>query len=341
MVFYPFHEFWPLYLGFLGFVLVLLALDLGLTRKSTVMSFQRAALTTGMWVAVALLVNVGFYLFFRHDLSARAAGLGLTEGAVFLDARRLGIEFLTGYITELALSVDNLFVFIIIFSYFRVPESLQRKILVYGILGAIFFRALFISVGTVLFHFQVVVYLFAGILFITGLKLLFNKEEDEADLDKNWMIQKLRRVLPVTPHFEGDRFFIRKDGQLLVTPLFVCLLAVEFTDVLFAFDSVPAVLALTREPLVAFASNILATLGLRSLYFLVAALLSRLRFLKYALALILMFVAIKMAVLPHFFPNHSFPIGASLAIIVGTLAIFTIASLAIPEKKSKTSSTGK
>uniref|UniRef100_A0A832I2J8 TerC family protein n=1 Tax=Eiseniibacteriota bacterium TaxID=2212470 RepID=A0A832I2J8_UNCEI len=308
---FPFAEYWWFYLAFTGFVLVLLALDLGVFhRDAHEVKFREAATWSVVWVALALAFNYGFYLYASQRF-------GPEIGA------QKGLEFLTGYIVEKSLSVDNIFVFVMVFSYFAIPAKYQHRVLFYGILGALVFRAIFIALGSVLMAFQWVVLLFGAFLILTGLKMMFVPEKG-IDPEKNPVIRLLRRLLPITPALEGQRFVVRRDGRLYGTPLLVALVFVEVSDIIFAVDSVPAIFALTREPLIVFTSNVFAILGLRAMYFMLAGIVDRFVYLKYGLALVLVFVGLKMVWLNEAF-GGKFPITWSLGII-GTLIGASIAA---------------
>jgi tellurite resistance protein TerC len=247
-------------------------------------------------------------------------------------AERVGLEFLTGFVIEKALAVDNIFIFAVVFSYFAIPAAYQHRVLFYGILGALVFRAIFIALGAVLMQYHWVVVLAGVFLILTGLKLMFGPEKP-MDPDANPLIKLVRRFLPITSTLEGERFFVRKNGVLFGTPLLITLLVVEFSDIIFAIDSVPAIFAVTKEPLIVFTSNIFAILGLRSLYFMLASVVDRFHLLKFGLALVLVFVGLKMSWLNEAF-GGKFPIGLSLGIIFGILVVSMAASWLIPPKKA-------
>jgi len=318
-VLFPFASYWWFYAGFILFVLLMLVLDLGVFhRKAHEISIREASVWTVVWIALALTFNALFYLY----AEARFPG----EGG------RLGLEFLTGYVVEKSLAVDNIFVFVVVFSFFGIPSVYQHRVLFYGILGALIFRAVFIALGSVLMQYKFVVVFFGALLILTGIKIIWSPEQ-KIDPDKNPFIRLLKRFVRVTPELQGESFFLRKNGALYATPLFVALFFLEMTDIIFAVDSVPAIFALTREPLIVFTSNIFAILGLRSMYFLLAGVVDKFRYLKYGLGVILMFVGLKMVWLNEFF-GGKFPIGWSLGIIGGILAISVLASLVTPAKKT-------
>jgi tellurite resistance protein TerC len=248
---------------------------------------------------------------------------GLDHGQLARDA---GLEFLAGYVVEKALAVDNIFVFVAVFSYFAVPPRYQHRVLFYGILGALVFRALFISLGAVLMQYKWVVLVFGVFPFATGIKILFLPEKP-IDPERNPVIRLLKRLVPVWPRIEGEKFWVRRDGVLYATPLFVALVFIEFSDIIFAIDSVPATFALTNEPLVVFTSNIFAILGLRAMFFLLANAVQMFHYLKYGLGVVLIFVGLKMVWLNQAF-GGKFPITWSLAIIGSVLALSILASIA-------------
>lgn len=316
----PIAEYWWFYLAFTGFVLVMLALDLGVFHRTAhEVSFREAAAWSVVWVALAMAFNYGFYRW-------ASSRFGEIEGA------RLGLEFLTGYIVEKSLSVDNIFVFVMVFSYFAVPSKYQHRILFYGILGALVFRAIFIALGSVLMAFHWVVVIFGLFLIATGVKMMLVPDKG-IDPEKNPVIRLMRRLLPITPQVEGQSFVVRRDGRTFGTPLLVALVFVEVSDIIFAVDSVPAIFALTVEPLIVFTSNVFAILGLRAMYFMLAGIVDRFVFLKYGLALVLVFVGLKMAWLNGAL-GGKFPISWSLGIIGGLIAASIAASLALGRPRS-------
>jgi tellurite resistance protein TerC len=298
-----------LWITFGVLVLATMVVDLGLLNRHGHKTTTRAALA---WTAVWVALGLGFCgVLARFDSPGKAA------------------EYLACYLTEYALSVDNIFVFLVIFTFFAVPEAQQRRVLFWGILGAMVLRGVFLFCGVALVErFHWTVWILGGILVITGVKLLFQKE-GQVEPDKNPVLKLAKRFLPVTSTYEGDRFFVRRDRRLLATPLFLSLLVVESTDVLFAVDSVPAALALSNDRLVLFSSNVFAILGLRSLFFAVAGLLKYLRFLRYGLAGILIFVGVKMC-LPE---EHKIPTGAALGVVGGILLVSILASVLRPERR--------
>jgi len=295
------------WLGFSGLVLVLLVLDLGvLNRRSHVLTPREALGWSGGLVALAL--AFGLFLLWR-------------EGTAH------ALEYYTGYLIELSLSVDNLFVFLLIFQYFAVPAELQPRVLKWGILGAIVMRGVMIGAGAILLaRYHWIVYLFGGLLIITGLRML-KAGEIRIEPEKNPMVRLARRFLPVTPAYEADHFFVRTiQGVLKATPLFLVVLVVEWSDLVFAIDSIPAIFAVTNDAFIVYSSNVFAILGLRALYFVLASAMDRFVHLKTGVAAILVFVGCKMA-LSAWIPV---PIGASLAVIVGLLLLSILASLRRP-----------
>ena len=302
---FPFAEFWWIYAAFTAFVLVLLALDLGVFhRRSHVVSFRESLGWSIVWVALALTFNYAFYLY-------ASSVVGPVAG------RQAGLEFLTGYLVEKSLAVDNIFVFVLVFNYFGVPPIYQHRVLFYGVLGALVFRAIFIGAGAVLMQYHLVVLLFGVFLVLTGIKLLWAPEQEIAP-ERNPLIRLFRRLVPVTPGLHGPRFIVKLGGRWHATPLLVALLFMEVSDIIFAVDSVPAIFALSSEPLIVYMSNVFAVLGLRAMYFLLADAIRRFDLLKYALALILIFVGLKMTWLNGLF-GGKFPIEWSLGIIAALL----------------------
>ncbi len=317
---FPFFEYWWIYVLFLVFVGAMLALDLGVFhRKSHVVSFKEATIWSIVWVTLALLFNFLFYKYAQYKFGDAQAWIS-------------GMEFLTGYIVEKSLSIDNIFIFVMVFSYFAIPLKYQHRVLFYGILGALIFRAIFIALGSALMQFHIVIYVFGAFLIITGIKLFFTSHK-EIEPEKNVLIRILKRFIPVTKDHHGKHFFTRIDGKLHATPLFVALLFLEFTDVIFAIDSVPAIFALTNEPLIVFTSNIFAILGLRSMYFMLAGAVEKFHLLKFGLATVLVFVGLKMVWLNDAF-GGKFPITYSLGFILFAIAASIVASLLFPKTQS-------
>ncbi len=318
MSLFPFADYWWFYAAFLLFVFLMLALDLGVfNRKAHVVSFKEATVWSVVWIVLALVFNFIFYRYSLAQFGAETAG-------------QVALEFLTGYVIEYSLSVDNIFVFVLVFSYFGIPAEYKHRVLFYGILGALFFRAVFIALGSALMQFHWIIYLFGGFLIVTGIKMIFSHSE-EIEPEKNFLIRIFKRIMPVTHDIDGKNFFVRRDGILHATPLFIALLFLEATDVIFAVDSVPAIFSITSEPLIVFTSNIFAILGLRSMYFMLAGAVDKFYLLKYGLAIVLIFVGLKMVWLNDAF-GGKFPISWSLAFILGTIAVSVVASLLFPRK---------
>ncbi|MBE2212961.1 MAG: TerC family protein [Opitutaceae bacterium] len=333
---FPFADYWWFYVLFTLGVLGLLALDLGVFhREAHEVSVKEAALWSAVWVGLAMLFCWGLWQYAHwrlpQDPRLIAAGMSAAQAAQLAD--QTALEFLTGFVVEKSLSVDNIFVFVVVFSYFAIPAKYQHRVLFYGILGALVFRIIFISIGAALMQWHWVIWLFGGFLVLTGIKILFAPEKP-IEPDKNPVIRLLRRLVPVTPQLEGDRFFLRKNGVLHATPLFVALVFIELSDIVFAVDSVPAIFALTKEPLIVFTSNVFAILGLRALFFVLAGIMHRFWALKYGLGLILVFVGLKMVWLNDAF-GGKFPVTWSLGIISAILAIAVALSLSVPRKSAR------
>ena len=300
-----------IWIGFGVFVLAMLALDLGVfQRKSHAVGMKEALTWSGVWIALALLFNAGIWFWRGHDK---------------------GLEFLTGYLVELSLSVDNLFVFLLIFAYFKVPAQYQHKVLFWGILGALAMRAMFIAAGvTLMQQFHWIIYLFGAVLVISGLKMAFEKDK-EVHPEKNPVLKLFRRFMPVTADYHAGRFFVKPDKLWLATPLFIVLLMLETTDLVFAVDSVPAVLAITTDPFIVYTSNVFAILGLRSMFFALAGIMKLFHYLHYGLAAVLVFVGGKMLVAGF----YKIPTLASLLVIIGLLAAAVAASLLHARRRPK------
>lgn len=313
---FPFADYWWLYALFTLGVLALLALDLGVFhRDAHEVKFKEALTWSVVWVTLALVFAFGFWQYAQwklpQDPRLAAAGVTAIEAAALAD--RVGLEFLTGFVIEKSLSVDNIFVFVVVFTFFAIPAKYQHRVLFFGIVGALVFRIIFIALGSVLLQWQWVIWFFGAFLILTGIKILFAPEKP-IDPERNPVIRLLRRFIPVTPQLHGEKFFVRREGLLHATPLFLALVFIEVTDIVFAVDSVPAIFAITKEPLIVFTSNVFAILGLRALFFLLAGAVHRFRYLKYGLGLILVFVGLKMAWLNDAF-GGKFPITWSLGII--------------------------
>jgi tellurite resistance protein TerC len=314
---FPFADYWWLYAVFTGVVLGLLALDLGVFhRKPHQVTFREAAAWSAVWISLALLFNLALYLYTLWTFPEYA--------------RQVALEFLSGYLVEYSLSVDNIFVFVLILGYFAVPLRYQHRVLFYGILGALMFRAAFIALGAVLMRFHWVVLVFGVFLIFTGIHMALSSGE-AVQPERNFVIRAVRRFFPVTHELSDHRFFVKKGGRTWATPLLAALLCLEASDIVFAMDSVPAIFALTREPFVVFSSNVFAILGLRSLYFMLGGAVERFHLLRYGLAAVLVFVGLKMVWLDEWFGGR-FPIGVSLVVIGSMLAISVWLSLMFPKR---------
>ncbi|MGA7673194.1 MAG: TerC family protein [Nitrolancea sp.] len=285
------------------FVVGMLVLDLGLfNRQAHAVSMRQAAIWSGVWIALALLFNVGIYLYAGSDPA---------------------MAFFSGYLLEKSLAVDNIFVFVLIFGALAVPTAYQHRVLFFGVLGALIMRGLMIASGSYLIeHFDWTFYLFGAFLVFTAVRML-RREEAEIETEEHRLVRLLRRVVPITDGYRGSRFFQREGGRLMATPLFVAVLLIEGADLIFALDSIPAVFAVTRDPFLVYSSNIFAILGLRSLYFLMAGVVDRVHLLKYGLAVVLGFVGVKMLVADFI----HVPIGVSLGVITTILGVSILLSL--------------
>lgn len=308
--------FWVI---FNGLILILLILDLGVfNRKSHEIKMKEALLWSAFWIFLALIFNYFIYLYYEP-----------MDGSTKGDA---ALKFLTGYLVEKSLSVDNIFVFVLIFSYFAVPPKYQHKVLFWGIVGAIAFRAIFIFAGIALINqFSFLIYFFGAFLIFTGIKIAFQKDK-KLEPEKNPLLKLFKRFMKVVPEYHGDKFFIRIKGLLYATPLFVVLIIIETTDIIFAVDSIPAILAITTDPFIVYSSNIFAILGLRALYFALAGLVKLFHFLNFGLAFILSFIGVKMIV-NHYFGKDTIPTEISLIVIMGTLLLSVLLSLKFPKKE--------
>lgn len=307
------------WVAFILLVLGLLALDLGVFhRKDHVISIREALAWTGFWIALALAFSAFVFLLYENQ----GFGFGVFHGAR-VGGSQAALQFLTGFLVEKSLSVDNIFVIAMIFSYFAVPLVFQHRVLYWGILGALVLRGAMIGMGAALMaSFGWMVYVFGALLLLTAVKLLVARH-DNLEPEKNPLVRLLRRVVPVSSTFRGHDFFIVEDGRRGVTPLFVALVVVESSDVLFAVDSIPAIFAITADPFIVFTSNVFAILGLRSLYFAIAGMIDRFRYLKTSLVFLLAFIGVKM-ILSH---HHPIPTVVSLSVILGILGVGTFASV--------------
>ncbi len=327
---FPFAEYWWLYVSFVVGVAALLAVDLGVFhRDAHVVSIKEAGVWVSVWVSLAMLFNFGLYQYSLWKFANDPRLLAIPGFDPAAEAWQVALEFFTGYVVEESLSVDNIFVFVVVFTYFDIPSKYQHRVLFYGIVGAFFFRTVFIVAGSVLMQYHFVVLIFGAFLIFTGIRLI-SAPEEKVDPEKNALIRIFRKFVPVTASLHGQRFFVRENGVLHGTPLVVALLFLEATDIVFAVDSVPAVFALTKEPLIVFTSNLSAILGLRSIYFLLAGAMDKFHLLKYGLAIVLIFVGLKMVWLNDLYDGH-FPIGPSLGIIIGVLVLAIAGSLIWPK----------
>ncbi len=294
--------------GFVLFIIAMLILDLKvLQRRSHVMPVKEALLWVAFWVSLALIFNVGIYFYFGMDSA---------------------LEFLTGYLVEYSLSVDNIFVFALIFSYFGIPSEYRHKALLWGILGAIVMRAIFILAGVAMINrLHWIIYVFGAFLVYIGIKIAFEKDR-EMDPGKNPILRLVKRFLPVTESYEGGRFFVRRAGRIFATPMLIVVIVIETTDVIFAVDSIPAILSITLNPFIVYTSNIFAILGLRALYFALAGIMDLFHYLNYGLAAILVFVGVKMLISDY----YKIPVAGALGFIVLVLATAIVASIMFPKK---------
>lgn len=300
-----------LWAGFNLFVLAMLALDLGVFhRKSHTVTVREALVWTGVWITLAMVFNLFIYYYFNEEKA---------------------IEFFTGYLIEKSLSVDNIFVIILIFSYFQVPQEYQHKVLFWGILGALVMRIIFILSGIELIHrFHWLVYIFGGFLIFTGIRMI-TSGDSKIEPEKNPLIKLARRMFSVTQDFEGDKFFVKREAKTWATPLFLVVILIEATDLIFAVDSIPAILAISEDPFIVYTSNVFAILGLRSLYFALSGIEKYFHYLKFGLSAILVFVGVKMCIVDF----YKIPVTISLIVIVFLLAIAMIASVLFPKKESE------
>ena len=296
------------WIGFNLFVLIMLALDLGVFhRKTHAVSVKEALIWTAVWITMALIFNLLIYYQFGEEKA---------------------VEFFTGYIIEKSLSVDNIFVIILIFSYFQVADEYQHKVLFWGILGALVMRAIFIFSGIELIHrFHWLIYIFGGFLIYTGVKILVS-DDSKIEPEKNPLIKFARRLFSVTENFERSNFFVRREGKLWATPLFLVVILIETTDLIFAVDSIPAILAVSEDPFIVYTSNVFAILGLRSLYFALSGIEKYFHYLKFGLSAILVFVGVKMCIVDL----YKIPVEVSLIVIVFVLAIAMLSSVMFPKK---------
>jgi tellurite resistance protein TerC len=305
------------WVAFNVFVLAMLALDLGVFHRTAhVVSIKEASIWSVVWIGCAAIFNVLLY-FFWESISPNST-YNNSEAA---------LAFLTGYLIEKSLSVDNIFVFVLIFTYFAVPAQYQHRVLFWGVLGALIMRGIMIALGAALIkEFHWIIYIFGAFLVFTGIRMAFHRNE-EIHPEKNPLIRLFRRLMPVTDAFEGDKFFVRRAGVLMATPLFLVLLMVETSDLIFAVDSIPAIFAVTQDPFLVYTANVFAILGLRSLYFVLAGMVHKFHYLKLGLSVVLTFVGIKMLLIET---AYKIPTGISLLVVVGVITLSIIASLLRP-----------
>ena len=334
IILFPFNDYWFLYAGFTAFVFLMLALDLGIFhRKAHEVTFKESLTWTIVWISLALVFNYLLYVYAEWKFANNANLLALPGFDAKGTARQVALEFLTGFIVEKTLAIDNIFVFVVVFSFFAIPLKYQHRVLFFGIIGALIFRIIFIAMGSILLQYQWVVILFGAFLMLTGLKIIFATDK-AIDPEKNPVIKLFRKFIPVTPTFEGQKLFLRKEKILYATPLMIALLFIEVSDIIFAVDSVPAIFAITNEPLIVFTSNIFAILGLRAMYFMLAGVIHKFRYLKYGLGIVLIFVGLKMSWLNELF-DGKFPISWSLLIITLVIGSSIIFSLIVDKNRSR------
>ncbi len=309
---------------FIACILIFLALDLGVFNKTPhIISSKEAGMWTGIWVTLSFAFSGVIYWLYQNNYIANPDNY---KPAI------ASLKFITGYLIELSLSVDNIFVIAVIFAAFKIPQKYQHRVLFWGILGAIFFRGLMIFFGVMLINkFSWMTYVFGAFLLFTAAKMLFKGDEEEFNPKKSFVYRNLRKIIPVTSHADGEHFFVKRRHITAATPLFVALIVIEVMDMLFALDSVPAILAITSDPFLVFSSNIFAILGLRSMYFFLANMLEKFSYLEYSLIAILSFVGIKMLIVHH----YKFPEWVSLGFIALALIIGVIVSLQMAKKESK------
>jgi tellurite resistance protein TerC len=337
--------------GFLVFIFIMMAMDLGLFGKSDKpVSLKQAGFMSAVWVAFALgfyvlILNYGHILHHidslaalqdinvkhQHNLQLNANDL---EGGLALYRKNLGLEFITGYVVEYALSVDNIFVMVLIFTAFGVDKRHYHKVLLWGIIGAVVMRFLFIFVGAALIEqFHWILYLFGAFLVYTGITMFLNRnQEEQIDTENHKIVKLASKYFSVHPHFEGNKFFVKIDKKKFITPLFLVLLIIEVTDLVFAVDSIPAIFSVTKDPYIVFFSNIFAIMGLRSMFFLLVNIIDKFHYLKVGLALLLAFIGVKMLA-AKYVDQIGLTTGRSLLIILGILVISVVASLVFPKKK--------
>ena len=310
-------EPWMLGVFFIIVILMIFVDMFMLGRKGdSEVSTREALIWSVVWITIAMLFNLWLYFYLGNKYGEEIA-------------TQKSLEFLTGYILEKSLAVDNLFVFVMLFAYFKVPTIYQKRVLVYGIFGALILRSIMIVVGaTLVSEFQWILYIFGAFLLFSGIKM-FKAGEDSGDIENNFIIKFLRKNFKITDNYHGEKFFVKIDGKTWITPLFVVLIFIEFTDLIFAVDSIPAIFAVTTDPFIVYTSNIFAILGLRALYFILVDMADRFELLKYGLAIILMFIGVKLLIMEFF----KIPILLSLGFVIGVLVISIIASIKKTSKK--------
>lgn len=315
-----------LWVGFIVFILGLLALDLGVfNRKAHVISTREALGWSAVWISLAMAFVILVYYIYAHHWFGMGLGTNPETGQpeIVLSGKSASIEYLTGYIIEKSLSLDNVMVIALIFTFFRIPLQYQHRVLFWGIMGALVMRGAMIALGTALIRkFDWINYVFGALLLFTAVKLLLARER-EVDPERNPFVRLARKLYPYTPNIDGQRFFVQLNGRRTMTPLFLVLIVVETTDVLFAVDSIPAIFAVTRDPFIVFTSNVFAILGLRSLYFALAGMMDRFKYLSMSLVFILAFVGGKLMIVNH----YHVPVLVSLVVIGCGLAIGILASV--------------
>lgn len=334
MIFFPFADYWWFYVGFTLFVLAFLALDLGVFhKKAHEVSLKESSIWSAIWISLALLFNYLFYLYVHWLFTTNEKYLSIAGFDPDAQAKTTALEFLTGFVIEKSLAVDNIFIFAVVFGYFAIPKLYQHRVLFWGILGALIFRAIFIGMGSVLMQYKWVTIFFGVLLIATGLKM-FIAGTEQKNLDKSIIVRGIKKIFRVHPKIEGQNFFHKINGLIYVTPLFLALVFLELTDIIFAVDSVPAIFAITKEPLIVFTSNIFAMLGLRSMYFMLAGVIDKFIYIKYGLASVLVFVGSKMVYLNDFF-GGKFPISWSLGIIATLIGSSIVISILVDIKIRK------
>jgi tellurite resistance protein TerC len=316
-----------IWIGFIALVLLMLALDLGVFhRHAHAVSVREALIWTAVWIATALLFNVAVYFLYANHVFGFGRG---PDGEVVLSGGHAALEFFTGYLIEKSLSLDNIFVIALIFGYFGVESRYQHRVLFWGILGALIMRGIMIGAGVAMIrNFEWIIYVFGGLLIATAAKMLMSGET-KIEPERSLAVRAARRLIPVASNYHGEHFFVRIEGRHMATPLLIVLIVIESTDVLFAIDSIPAIFAVTRDPFIVFTSNVFAILGLRALYFALAGMIERFRYLRQSLVALLAYVGVKM-LLSHVYP---IPTPVSLAVIAGILAVGVVASIIAAKRR--------